>query len=77
MSVCAIRSGAVICFRGLNPIHIDELGALTKPRVCPIPTGLHHAILTLPKLKELFYPLAGLSGSLMQQQASEPDNLPS
>ena len=23
--------------RGLNPIHVDELGALTEPRVCSIP----------------------------------------
>jgi hypothetical protein len=39
--------------RGLNPIHVGELDALTKPRVCPIPgfDGLHHAIITLPKLK--------------------------
>jgi hypothetical protein len=49
--------------RGLNPIHSGELGALTKPRVCSIPvsTGLHHAVITLPKLKNFFDPLAGLS----------------
>ena len=31
--------------RGLNPIHVSELDALTTPRVFPIPilTGLHHA----------------------------------
>jgi hypothetical protein len=25
--------------RGLNPIHVSELGALTKPRVFPIPAS--------------------------------------
>jgi hypothetical protein len=65
--------------RGLNPIHIDELGALTKPRVCPISgfdrfASRHNHP---SQAEELFYPLAGLSRSLMQQQASEPDNLPS
>src|SRR5580693_3342878 len=51
MSVCARRSvqsyvrplcAAAMAtgpddIRGLNPIHVDELGALTKPRVFPIP----------------------------------------
>jgi hypothetical protein len=64
--------------RGLNPIHVDELDALTKPRVCPIP-GLDRLASrhNHPSQAEPYDPLVGLSRSLMQQQASEPDNLPS
>jgi hypothetical protein len=73
MSVCAKRSGAVMCpafcarlpmaagpdaIRGLNPIHVRELGALTMPWVLSIPvsTGLHHVIATLPKRKKSILP---------------------
>ena len=31
-----IASAPVTMAARLNPIHIDEVGALTKPRVCPI-----------------------------------------
>src|SRR5271169_3883520 len=39
--------------RGSGPNHTRELAAPTMPRVFPIPgsTGLHHAIVTLPKLE--------------------------
>jgi hypothetical protein len=77
--LCAARMAAgPDDIRGLNPIHVGELDALTMPRVCPI-AGLdrfasrhNHP----SQAEELFYPLAGLSRSLMQQQALEPDSLP-
>jgi hypothetical protein len=64
--------------RGLNSIRVSELGALTTLGFfqSPVLTGLHHAIVTLPKLK-YFSILWRMSRSLMQQEASEPDNLPS
>jgi hypothetical protein len=41
--------------RGLSPIHVDELDALTKLGFVQslVSTGLHHAMITLPKLKNL------------------------
>ena len=54
--------------RGSGPNHGSELLALTLPRVFPIPgsTGLHHAIITLPKFEELVSIVCRLSPVLAQ-----------
>jgi len=49
--------------RGLNPIHIDELDALTEPRVFPIPgfDGFASRHNHPSQAEELFDPLASLN----------------
>jgi hypothetical protein len=65
--------------RGLIPFTLASLvlGQSLGFVQSPVSTGLHHAMVTLPKLKNLTILWWVLNRLLTRQRAPEPDNLPS